>query len=38
VGDLTEDEVWALQEELSREVFASDDAKAAVDAFVNRSR
>jgi len=37
-GDLTEAEVWALQTELSREVFASDDARAAVDAFVNRSR
>jgi enoyl-CoA hydratase len=37
-GELTEDQVWDLQAELSREVFASDDAKAAVDAFVNRSR
>jgi enoyl-CoA hydratase len=38
MGDLAENEVWALQAELAREVFATDDAKAAVDAFVNRSR
>jgi enoyl-CoA hydratase len=35
-GDLTEDEVWALQAELSREVFASDDVTDAVRAFLNR--
>jgi enoyl-CoA hydratase len=38
LGDLSEDGVWQLQQELSAEVFASDDVRAAIAAFVNRSR
>jgi enoyl-CoA hydratase len=34
--NLTEDEVWDLQQELAHDVFASDDGRRAVDAFVNR--
>jgi enoyl-CoA hydratase len=37
-GDLSEDGIWSLQEALSAEVFASDDVRAAIEAFVNRSR
>jgi enoyl-CoA hydratase len=37
-GDLSEDGIWSLQEALSAEVFASDDVRAAIEAFVNRAR
>jgi enoyl-CoA hydratase len=38
LGDLSEDGVWQLQQDLSAKVFASDDVRAAIAAFVNRSR
>ena len=35
-GNLTEDEVWALQQRLAADVFAGDDVQQAVNAFLNR--
>jgi enoyl-CoA hydratase len=36
LGDLTAEQAWALQSDLAREVFASDDVQHAVATFLNR--